>query len=149
VVIDFGGLSMNLMDSIYRLELHWEKAIYDKEGQCELINTYFSGPVLSLAQKINSNEYIKLDFFNQYFPTILNVYVVKLLWGEVIYKNNIVLLKDVVITDTDINKAPKLNDNDYIIMDTSDHTLEKHGFNLVYTSFVINNEGTPYKFEEK
>lgn len=139
---------MDLMKSVYRLELHWEKAVYNDDGACRLIGAYFSGPVLSLAQEINSNEYIKLDFFNQYFPTILNVYVAKLLWGEVVYKNNIVILKEATITDSNINKVPKLNNDDYIIMDTSDHTLEKHGFNLVYTSMVVNSENVPYKFEE-
>lgn len=139
---------MDLMDSIYRLELHWKKVVYIKNNECRLIDAYFSGPVLNLAQEINSNEYIKLDFFNQYFPTILNVYVAKLLWGEVIYKNNIVVLKDVFITYSTVNKSSKLNDKDYIVMDTSDHTLEKHGFNLVYTSFVVNSEAMPYKFEE-
>lgn len=139
---------MDLMRSVYRLELHWEKVVYDV-GICRLIGAYFSGPVLNLAQKINSNEYIKLDFFNQYFPSILNVYVAKLSWGEVAYNNNVVVLKDAIITDSNVNKANKLSSGDYIIMDTSDHTLEKHGFNLVYTSFVFNHEGIPYKFEER
>lgn len=138
-----------LLSEMYRLELKWEKVIYSKEA-CELIGAYFSGPAISIAQKINSNEYIKLDFFKQYFPAILDVYVAKFKWGEVIYNNdNTVDLKDTYIIEAGVNKAPKLKNTDYIVIDTEDHEASKHGFNLVYVSYIVNENGILYKFGER
>ena len=132
----------------YRLELHWEKAIYEQEGVCKLVNAYFIGPALTLAEKINDNDYLFLDFYKQYYIIVDNVYVAKLSWGEVVYnKEGTVSLKDTTIThDTELNKVPIFKDADYIIMDTAKHEVAVHGFNLLYASYVVNEDGVLYKF---
>lgn len=132
----------------FRLELRWEKASYDKEGICDLTAAYFSGPVLMQAQKLNSNDHILLDFFSQYFVVVSNVYVAKLSWGETEYNNNgTISLKDAKIThDTELNKAPKLRDSDYLIIDTKGHEVEEHPFNPVYRTYVVNNDTQLYNF---
>jgi len=103
----------------YKLELHWEKVKYEQDGMCKLIGAYFSGPVLSNAEKINDNDNIKLDFFTQYLVFVKNVYVGDLSWGEVTYKDKKVILKDAIIThDKELNKVPKLRDTDYLVIIT-------------------------------
>lgn len=132
----------------YRLELHWDEAIYEQPGLCKLLKAYFCGPALNDALKLNDNDYILLDFFKQYFLIVSNVYVAKLSWGKVTYTNNgNILLDDVYIThDTELNKVPKLLNTDYLIVDTSDHEITKHSFSLVYKTYVVNLDTNLYKF---
>ena len=131
----------------YKLELHWEKVKYEQDGLCKLIGAFFSGPALSNAEKINDNDTIKLDFFTQYLIFVKNVYVGDLSWGEVLYNDKKVILKDALIThDTELNKVPKLRDTDYLVIDTSNHEMAVHQFNLLYTTYVVSEGGEPYNF---
>jgi hypothetical protein len=136
-----------LLSEKYRLELRWKSTSYN-DGACELKKAYFTGPALSIASRIGDNEYIYLDFFKQYFPALVNVYVAKFKWGTVIYNGDgTVSLRNAFIIDSKVNIAPKLKNNDYIVIDTSAHTVKKHGFNLVYKSYVIDKSGNMYKFK--
>jgi hypothetical protein len=131
----------------YKLELHWEKVKYEQDGMCKLIGAYFSGPALSNAEKINDNDSIKLDFFTQYLVFVKNVYIGDLSWNEVVYNGKKVILKDAKIThDTELNKVPKLKDTDYLVIDTSNHEMALHAFNLLYTTYVVSEGGEPYNF---
>lgn len=132
-----------LLSERYRLELHWKKANYEREGLCKLQDAFFSGPVLKMTQKINGNDHINLDFFKQYLVFVKNVYVAKLSWGEVIYnKNGTVTLKDAIIAHaTELNRVPKFGNTDYIVIDTQKHEAATHQFYLVYESFVVNENG--------
>jgi hypothetical protein len=133
----------------YRLELHWEKAVYEQEGICKLVDAYFIGPALSIAEKINDNDFLFVDFYKQYYIIVENVYVAKLSWGEVSYNEDgsIVKLKDAYLThNTELNKVPTFKDTDHIIIDTSDHEMAIHSFNLFYTSYVVNENGILYRF---
>jgi hypothetical protein len=135
----------------YRLELHWDQTIYNTPGICKLVNAYFSGPALSEAQKINDNDFIMLDFFKQYLIMVSNVYVAKLTWSTVVYKNDSrVYLNDALILhDTELNKVPKLENNDYLIIDTANHVIEQHAFNLVYKTYVVNETTQLYNFRSR
>jgi len=135
----------------YRLELHWDKTVYKDEGRCDLINARFSGPALMQADKINNDDNIMLDFFHQYVIITKNAYVGKFSWGEVIYnKDNTVSLKDAVIThDTELNRVPKLKDTDHLIIDTNGHETETHAYNLLYKTYVVNEDTTLYRFDRK
>jgi len=137
-----------LLAERYRLELHWEKVVYKKDCVCELKGAYFSGPALQIAEKINENDSINIDFYRQYIILVKNVYVGKLSWAGVIYnKNNTVGLKNAKLThDTELNRVPKLKNSDYLVIDTETHEAAVHRFNLVYTSYVINENGVLYKF---
>lgn len=132
----------------YRLELHWSKAKYEKDGVCELEGVYFSGPALQIAEKINNNDSIKIDFHSQYLIFTTNVYVATLSWGEVVYnKDNTITLKDAKLThDSFLNVVPKLKNGDYLVIDTENHEAAVHRFNLVYISYIINENGVLYKF---
>lgn len=135
----------------YSLELHWKKVEYEAKGYCKLIDAYFSGPALSMAEKISDNDYINLDFFEQYPIITKNYYIAKLSWKTVEYNNDgTVKLNDVYIShDTDLHKVPKLNEKDYIVIDTEDHESEVHHFNLVYKSYVVNENYVMYNFIKK
>lgn len=135
----------------YRLELHWNSTTYKRDGVCKLNGAYFSGPALVEADKINSNNNIMLDFFQQYIILVENVYVAKLSWGEVVYnKNDTVTLKNSIIThNTELNRVPKLLNTDFLIIDTSNHETEIHQFNPLYKTYVVNTDTQLYKFGEK
>jgi len=132
----------------FRLELHWETAVYEQDGVCKLSQAYFSGPALVEANKLNNNDNIMLDFFQQYIILVENVYVAKFSWGEIKYKkDSTITLKNAFITHgTELNRVPKLEDNDFLIIDTSDHQTETHRFSPLYKTYVVNNDIQLYKF---
>lgn len=137
-----------LLSEKYRLELHWKSVVYERDGVCKLKGAYFSGPALSMAQKINDNDNIAIDFYKQYLVFVKNVYVAKLSWKKVIYnKDNTVSLKNTILKhNTELNRVPKLNNTDYIVIDTKNHESSIHHLNLLYTAYVINENGMLYKF---
>lgn len=132
----------------YTLKISWDKVTYNNPGECLLTNARLSGPALSIANQINPNEFINLDFYKQYLIFVTNVYVGKFSWGEVVYnEDNTVTLKETKIEhDTELNKAPKLENTDYILIDTVDHEEAVHAHNLLYTSYVVNEDGILYDF---
>lgn len=135
----------------YRLEFHWESVRYDFEGLCFFDKAYFSGPVLQEALRLNDDDHIMLDFFSQYFVIVNTVYVAKLHWKGVIYDNNgRIYFNDVSMShDTELNKVPKLSNNDYLVIDTKGHEVKNHPFNLVYKTYVVNADTQLYNFGEK
>ena len=76
------------------------------------------------------------------------MYVGKLSWGEVKYnKDGSITLKNANMShDTELNRVPKLSDADYLIIDTSGHEVERHPFNLLYKTYVVNEDTQLYKF---
>ena len=135
----------------FRLELHWKSTTYERDGICKLTGACFSGPALIEADKINDNDSIMLDFFQQYIVLVESVYVAKFSWGQVIYnKDDTITLKDAFIThNTELNKVPKLLDTDYLIIDTGNHETETNRFNPLYKTYVINTDTQLYKFGGK
>ncbi len=137
-----------LLGEKYRLELHWKKAVYEREGFCKLKGAYFTGPALQIAEKINGNDSISLDFYKQYLVFVRNVYVAKLSWHNVVYnKDGTIMLKDATIThDTELNRVPTFSNTDYMAIDTQKHEAATHQFHMVYESFVVNEQGELYRF---
>ena len=132
----------------YTLKLTWNKAVYNNAGECLLLDAKFSGPALSIANKINPHEHINLDFYNQYLIFVTNVYIGKFSWGDVVYnKDNTVSLFNAMLThDSELNNVPKLKDTDVILIDTAAHEESKHTYNFVYASYVVNEDGVLYDF---
>lgn len=137
-----------ILSERFRLELKWKQAIYEIEGVCKLDGAYFCGPALTEALQLNNNDHIMLDFFVQYMVLVNNIYVAKLSWGEVVYNSDgTISLKDAIMThDTELNRVPKLKDNDYLVIDTENHEVEKHLFNMLYKTFVVNETTSLYMF---
>jgi hypothetical protein len=142
---------MFLISERFRLELRWDKVVYEQDGMCKLLGARFCGPALKEADRINPQDYIDLDFFNQYYVLVSNVYVGRLSWTDVKYnKDGSVSLTGATIThDTELNKVPKLKVNDYLVIDTSDHTTELHPNNVYYKTYVVNEDTELYNFRSK
>lgn len=133
--------------SKYELKLSWDSITYETEGLCKVIGAKFTGNALSLANKVESNDSIKLDFYKQYYSVLEGIYVVDFKWGEAINRSGEVLLKDTFfIHNTLIHIAPRFNNSDYILIDTSDHEEVSHMYTFVYKSYVLNEDGQLYNF---
>jgi len=133
----------------FRLELHWDDVLYEQPGRCKVIGAYFTGPVLQIAQQINSNDNIMLDFFSQYLHLVKSVYVAKFFWKEVTYvdNNNKVLLSDAFIEhDKELNNVPTLSNADWLMIDTQGHDVKNHPYVLVYKTYVMNEGKDLYRF---
>jgi len=136
------------LENRYSLELHWDKVEY-KKGVCYFYNAYFCGPVLKLAEKISADDNIHLDFYKQYYVVVENIYIGKLSWGDVVYKENKVFLDKCKLQHkTELNKAPKFSINDYILIDCSNHDREIHDFFTTYKAQVINQDTQVYIYEK-
>lgn len=133
----------------YRLECHWDTVVYEQAGRCKLGGAFFSGPVMSITNKIESNDKIQIDFFSQYLWLVKSVYVATLSWGEVSYTHDgrVAKLSDCFIThDSELNTVPQLKDTDWLLIDTINHEDMKHAFNLVYRTYVIHEDKDIYTF---
>jgi hypothetical protein len=140
-----------LISEMFRLEIRWEDALYNRDGVCFFKNAYFTGPVLKQALKVKDNDHILLDFYSQYLMLVKGVYVGKFSWKEVKYKDddNKILLSEASLShESELNRVPKLNKDDFFVVDTSDHTTELHNMFLVYKTYVINNTNDLYRFKK-
>jgi len=134
----------------YRLELHWTGITFE-EGFCVFEGAYFSGPALQEALQLNHSDHIMLDFFSQYLILVSSPYVGKFEWEGPSYKNDNTIHFDraVMIHEDELNRVPKLTPNDFLIIDTKGHEVEDHPFNLVYKTYVVNEDTQLYNFGGK
>lgn len=119
----------------YILELHWINVKYvnvEDDLKAYFDGAYFSGPALQIANKIQCNESIRLDFTDQYAVLLKNYHIATLSWGEVVYAGNIVYLRDVLISISDFCEIPKFLCDDFLVIDTSLHEEETHALYLNY-----------------
>ena len=134
-----------LLSERYRLEIHWKGIVY-KEKICLFEGAYFSGPALSSANKINSEDNIILDFYSQYIKFVSGVYVGKFSWGKVKYKDEFVLLESAKLIQEELSSVPQLKNDDYLVIDTLNHEEAVHAFNPMYKTYVVNKEIGCYNF---
>ena len=137
-----------MLSERFRLELKWKKAIYNRNGICEFKDAYFCGPAVKEISLLNSNDNIILDFYAQYILIVEDIYLAKLSWGEVIFNiDDTISLKNLTMHhETELNRVPKLSDNDYLVIDVEDHQESSHLFHLVYKTYVVNENTNLYKF---
>ena len=133
----------------YRLEIHWEKAAYENDGIAKLEGCYLSGPAIKEVLQMSENDGIVLDFATQYMIFVKYYYVAKLVWQSVKHDVDKIYLSNVILSNRYINSVPKLNDNDYIVIDTKDHEDAKHQINLNYKSYLIKSDGELYNFRSR
>ena len=132
----------------FKLEVHWSKVEYLSDGTIKLCDTYLSGPAISELLKLNPADHIMLDFISQYISLLSSYYIVKLSWDGVSYTDTKILLDNVLMTNSNIEKLPAIKASDYIVIDTSSHEDEKHNFNINYTSYLIRSDGVKYNFKD-
>lgn len=135
-----------LLGEKYKLEIHWNKAVYEREGYAKLEGCYLNGPVLKDVAEMNQKDNISLDFGNQYTVFVPNYYVAKLFWEGVRHTPDKIYLDKAVLENKYLNSVPKLNDDDYIIVDTKNHEDDKHHYYLSYTSYLIKFDGELHNF---
>lgn len=144
-------MSQYLLSERFKLELRWQEVLYVQKNKCKIVGAYFTGPVLQVAQKINPNDHIILDFYSQYLKLVNSVYTAKFYWGDVSYSDDgkSVYLKDAFLEHSaSVTTVPVLKISDYFVIDTSDHVVEKHSNFLVYKTYLINSDNTLYRFEK-
>ena len=61
-------------------------------------------------------------------------------------KGNILLKSAMIEYDPDIKGIPNLRDKDYLVIDTSGHENEKHAFNLLYPTYVVDRDSELYNY---
>lgn len=136
-----------LLSERFRLELHWDKCIHNKAGEMHFTGAYFSGPVLKQTQRLNDSDHINLDFCFQTMILVNNVYVGTFAWNGVEYsKDKIHLKAATMLYDEELKNIPKLKDTDYLVIDTIDHENEKHNYNTLYPTYVVNKDSDLYDY---
>lgn len=136
-----------LLSERFRLELHWKKCIHSKAGEMHFVGAYFSGPVLKQAAKLQPNDHITLDFCHQTMIIVHNVYTATFAWDGVEYKDDKIFLKAAILMyDEDLKNIPKLNDSDYLVIDTKNHENEKHVYNTLYPTYVVSRDSDLYDY---
>jgi len=133
----------------YRLEIHWDKVTYNRDGVAKLEGCYMSGPAVKEVDQMNESDGIVLDFATQYIIFTRYYYVAKLSWNGVNQTLEKIDLLNTVLESKHINSIPKLEDNDYIVVDTKDHEDAKHQMSLNYKSYLIRSDGELYTFGSK
>ncbi len=131
----------------YRLEVHWQQTSYD-EGCVKLDGCELKGPVLTELTQLEIKDAILLDFISQYISLLPQYYIAKLSWKGVTYKEGAIALDNVIIDSDHINSLPTLNDNDFLVIDTSNHEDEKHNYSINYRTYVIKPDGAKYNFNK-
>jgi len=134
-----------LLSEIYRLEIHWDSVV-NKSGLLVFSNPRFSGPAVKEISYIADSDYIYLDFTKQYSILVPNYYVAKFIWCGIERKDNIIYLKEAYLVHNYVDKIPHIKDDDYFVIDCSNHTEDKHMFSANYTAILINSFGERYSF---
>lgn len=130
----------------YRMEIHWEKVRYEKKSIAIIEGCYLNGPVLKEVAQLNEEDFIKLDFVNQYIMFVKHYYVATLSWKGVRHTPEKIFLQNIELKNENINILPKLCDNDYIVVDTKNHEDGKHQRYATYPAYLLKNDGTLYNF---
>ena len=76
-------------------------------------------------------------------------YIAKLSWNGVTRLTDKIYLSNVTLSNRYLNSVPKLNNSDYIVIDTKDHEDAKHQMSLSYKSYLIKSDGELYNFGSK
>lgn len=130
----------------YRLELHWTSVDYKVEGEANLNNAYFIGPVLQEVAQMNQNDSMRLDFKGQYIIMVPFYYVAVLSWRGVDQNLEKIKLHNAVLKNKYLNSVPKLKNDDRILIDTKMHDDVNHPYMLTYSAYLLKFDGELYKF---
>jgi len=125
----------------FSLELHWKSVKYD-DGKYHINGAYFSGPAIQIAEKINSNGNIILNFYAQYYGFVEKPFFSTFYWGGVEYSNInnniIVILSDCyMVCNEESFNAMCINNEDYLLINTQDHDSDNEEFSMVYLTYVL------------
>jgi hypothetical protein len=132
---------MNVIER-YKLIFRWAGVSYD--GSVATFNkAWFTGPVLKIAQQVQPNDYISLDFTAQNLKSGLfipdNFYIANLRWKEVKYAEDAVMLGSCTLSHNRSGSLKELQDGFEFIIDCFKHDETTHYKFLVYPAWVVKN----------
>lgn len=132
----------------YRLELHWDKISYSNENIVLLEGAYFSGPVLRDAVKLEAPDFIDLDLTPQLIVVGGSYYIIRLSWSGVSYSEDgtLIYLKEAFFKNDYLKSIHKIQDNDFVLINTEKHEESTHAYYLVYDSQLIRHTKEPYNY---
>ncbi len=130
----------------YLLEVHWKGVEFINTTNLKVSGCVLSGPATSEISSINKEDYIRLDFSNQYVVLVKDYYISNLSWNGYSKTGNNFNLHNVILKTMYPGKIQSIAASDYIMIDTSDHEDDKHNYNLNYKSYLIKQGGELYNF---
>lgn len=134
----------------YRLEVHWDKVNYHNDAVANLEGVYLSGPVLKDAVKLESPDHIDLDLTPQLLTVLNSYYLVRLSWAGVKYNpDGTITLEGAVLSNDYLKSLHKIEDKDYILINTEKHEETTHAYNLVYESQIMRADKEPHNYRSK
>jgi hypothetical protein len=133
----------------YRLYLKWDSIEYKEDGVALLVGATLSGPVLKAAQKVTAPDKIKLDLTPQHLTVLGSYYIVDLSWDRADYnKDGSISIGTAVLRNDHLKTIHKLQQSDYLEIDTEKHEEDIHAFHFVYDTRVVRKEGLPYEYKK-
>lgn len=127
----------------YRLEFRWQGLEYDGDV-ATFTSAWFTGPVLKYAEKIQPLNDMSLDFTQQNRSNSLFVprqyYIARLSWGDIIYRDNEVLLDGCKLNHQQSGTLKNLKDGFYFVIDCSKHEAHMHRKILVYPAWALTQD---------
>ena len=133
---------MEVLES-YKLFFNWRGIKYTK-SIASFKKAWLEGPVLVQAAKIESSDFIDLDFTVQNHKTSIflpnNFFIARLSWKDVEYRDNIVVLKRCTLQHNKSGSLRELKDSFRFLIDCSQHEEHLHRNMLVYPAWVLNPE---------
>ena len=131
----------------YRLELRWDSVEYHNDSTARLVGCRFEGPVLKNAQRIQAPDFIDLDLTPQHLIVLNSYYIVRLDWDAVSYgADGSVALEGARLSNDFLNKLHRLEDHDYVVINTEKHEEKTHAYNLVYEAMVARYDSKPHEY---
>lgn len=133
----------------YKLELHWSGIEYLNGTIAKLVGAYFCGPVLKDAAQLEAPDFIDIDLTPQLLTLLDSYYIVRLDWDKVEYSGDNIILGGARLTNNVLKDFHKLQNDDYILINTEKHEEETHAYHLVYESQIIRADNQPYSYKDK
>jgi len=128
------------------LELRWDRIEYLNDRVAALVGAYFGGPVLGDTARIDAPDFIDLDLTPQLLTLLDSYYIIRLDWDKVEYAGEKIFLGGARFTNNVLKELHKLQNDDYLLINTEKHEEEVHAYNLVYESQVVRADNKPYEY---
>jgi len=124
----------------YILRLDWDSIRYINRSKAEVINARFIGDVLKSAYKLNEVDNISIDITDQFFVASKTFHIFRFEWNGLEYSgdNRVNFKKSWFIND--FGSLIKIQDSDYLLIDTKDHDESVHPFNVNYRAKLYNKD---------
>lgn len=133
----------------YKLILKWDSVEHQADGVALLRGATLSGPALKIAQKISAPDRIRLDLTPQHILVLDSYYIVELSWQEAVYlKDGNIRLGTALLKNDHLKTLHKLENSDYLEIDTEKHEEAVHAFHFVYDTRVVRKEGSPHEYKK-